>query len=283
MKPKGQTTEHDSEEYKPKHVGYRLTLREIDTDRELWGLRVSGLRLWLMGMIVVTVIAVVLGAVVLGTPLSYLLPGYLKPEERHSHVTNTLRIDSLQEMMDVQSAYLRNIAAIMHDEIAVDSVEAGARRLITPVTDTLIAASENEKQFVKSWEERERYSLNVLTPVASDRMTMVRPVPMGRVDTVITDDYMPQMLIAAPKGSAVGTIYAGTVIGTGYDVTGGYNVTVQHAGEFVSVYSGLASLMAETGDKIRSGQAVGRSGDRRVGVTIWHRGAAVDPRVLLPY
>lgn len=259
---------------------YRLTFTNENTFNTVWSVKLSRFRVWLLAIAALAAIVGVLALLFLGTPLSALLPGYLKPEERHNHVSNTLRIDSLQDVMDTRNLYMANLQAILTDGISPDSIRT-ADSLAT-VTDTLIATSKKEQAFTRAWEERERYNLSVVTPMAAKAMSFFKPATNAVADTTQAT----LLRLTVPRKSNVTSIHSGLVIDQNYEPGQGYSLIIQHPNDFISRYSQMSDVFVRKGDRIKRGQAIGLSSTRPqtpLGVEIWHKGTAARPAQLLGY
>jgi nucleoside recognition membrane protein YjiH len=72
----------------------------------------------------VTVIFLVAAIIIAFTPLRNYLPGYMNSEVRAQIVSNALRADSLQKMLERQKLYIMNIQDIFSGKIQVDTVQS---------------------------------------------------------------------------------------------------------------------------------------------------------------
>ena len=143
---------------------YRLTIHNENKLENVLGFYISPL--WVIISLVLSflLVAGILYLVVVFTPVGNLLPrqskGITKEITTGGNISNDLigcnmRVDSLLHEVKKQELYLANIRAIINDEITIDSLE---NSLISIPPDSInIESSELEMQFVKEWEERERY------------------------------------------------------------------------------------------------------------------------------
>lgn len=85
---------------------YKLTVTNENTLEEVVGIHVSKLNglSWLLSA--VTVIFLVAAIIIAFTPLRNYLPGYMNSEVRAQIVSNALRADSLQKMLERQKLYI---------------------------------------------------------------------------------------------------------------------------------------------------------------------------------
>lgn len=255
---------------------YRLTFINENTFNAVWSLRLSRTRAWLLGGLSLAAFIALIVALLWLTPLGNYLPGYMKPEQRRNSVESALRVDSLLVRSQQNNAWLTNVRAIL--EGTTDTVETAIEPLSG--SDTLLTASEAERNFVEAWTDRERFNLSVITPVVSSSMAFIPPVNAA----MAADSATTTLNMLAPRHAPVVAIYAGTVIDVHTDIPSGtQSVIIQHPNDFISRTDGLSDVMVTTGRKIPTGQAIGRTdATGRLSITIWHDGTPIDPRTLLP-
>ncbi len=253
---------------------YRLTFVNENTFNAVWSLKLSRAKVWALSAVCVASIAALGLVVVVGTPLSVLLPGYLKPSQRQTSVESVLRVDSLLGVVENRRIYVDNLLSVLTDSSA--SV-AAADTVVAEVGDTLMTATENEREFVRSWAERERNSLSVLTPVVAEGMLFRVPA----VGAGLNDD---ESDLVVARGATVGAINDGTVAACVVDAsTGRFTVVVQHVNDFLSVTSGLQTVFVKSGARVLSGQAIGTAGpDGVLPLSIWHDGRRIRLTAVLP-
>jgi murein DD-endopeptidase MepM/ murein hydrolase activator NlpD len=91
-------------------------------------------------------------------------------------------------------------------------------------------------------------------------------------------------IVTKPKALVL-AVLDGTVIFTGWTMETGFVIEVQHPNNIVSIYKHNASLLRETGDLVRAGEAISVVGDSGEMYTtgphlhfeIWYKGSPLDP------
>lgn len=258
---------------------YRLTFVNENTFNAVWSVKLSRTKVWALTLVTVASLAALILIVITATPLSVLLPGYLKPAQRAEHVNNSLRVDSLARAMAVNDAYIANISRILGGE--ADSIDIADTAAPTSVADTLMETTDAERAFVEKWNSRERYTLSVLTPLAAETMSFHRPVATAGMDTVTERGAVTTLEMTPPRGSAVSTVTSGTVTAVWLDMAGDYAVAVQHPNNFTSVTSGLSDVTVEPGRRLQSGEALGRTDGRPLRLNLWLDGVSINPLSVL--
>lgn len=256
---------------------YRLIFVNDNTLNTVWTLRLSRAKVWGLSAVCVAAIAALVVCVVVASPVSYLLPGYMRPEQRRTTVDNTLRVDSLLASAEEHQRYIDNIIGLLSGE-AGDTVAAATEEALSETSDTLMRATDNERAFVESWLDRERGNLSVLTPIVAEGMMFRSPA----VGVAVPADEGSGLI--APGNAAIVAIQDGMTVDVRVDAsTGRSSVVIQHANDFLSVYGGLTRVTASPGRRVVSGQVIGAVGsDGRLELSVWHQGRRVALSRLLP-
>ena len=263
---------------------YKLTITNEDTLEEIVGIHVSKLNGVSVLLSAVTVIFLITAVIIAFTPLKNYLPGYMNKEVREQVVTNALRADSLQWLMERQRMYIMNIQDIVSGSVKADSVHS-IDSLTIVRSEELMERTQAEDEFRKQYEESERYNLTSLDNAqAITGLMFVRPTRgMLSSEFDANKKHFGIDVAASPNESVLATL-DGTVVLATYTADTGYLIQVQHAQNLVSVYKHCGSLLKQVGDVVKAGEAialVGNTGEKTTGphlhFEIWNRGRALDP------
>ena len=263
---------------------YKLTVTNEDTLEEIVGIHVSKLNGVSVLLSVVTVVFLVTSLIIAFTPLKNYLPGYMNTEVRQQVVTNALRADSLQWVLERQRMYIMNIQDIISGNVKVDSVSS-IDSLTTARSEELMERTQAEEEFRKQYEETERYNLTTIDNApAVTGLIFFRPT-RGILSSGFDANkkHFGIDIAASPNESVLATL-DGTVILATYTADTGYLIQVQHSQNLISVYKHCGSLLKKVGDTVKAGEAialVGNTGEKTTGphlhFEIWNRGRALDP------
>ena len=263
---------------------YKLTITNEDTLEEIVGIHVSKLNGVSVLLSAVTVIFLITAVIIAFTPLKNYLPGYMNKEVREQAVTNALRADSLQWLMERQRMYIMNIQDIVSGSVKADSVHS-IDSLTVVRSEELMERTQAEDEFRKLYEESERYNLTSLDNAqAITGLMFVRPTRgMLSSEFDANKKHFGIDVAASPNESVLATL-DGTVVLATYTADTGYLIQVQHAQNLVSVYKHCGILLKQVGDVVKAGEAialVGNTGEKTTGphlhFEIWNRGRALDP------
>lgn len=272
---------------------YRLTIHNENKLDDVRGFYISPLRIILSLFISFMLVASVLFLIIVYTPVGSMLPGYVNKGEKDKIVSNSLRVDSLMHEIEKQDAYLANIRAIMNGDITLDSL----KNFPQPVsnTDFSIEKTEIEAEFVKNWEEREKYNLTsqAASVAALQELNLFRPTKgeiMKRFDPN-TDHY--GVDIAEVAGENIVAIHDGVVVFSDYTANDGYTIVLQHRENLISIYRNCYRLLKQVGDKVYGGEVIGtlsngsgeKSGKKNefLHLELWHRGKPLDPNIYIAF
>lgn len=232
----------------------------------------------------VIAVAAITAVLLFHSPLKTLMPGYVNPMMRKQIVESSLRIDSLNEAVMRHQQYVTNIQSILRGDLKVDSINTLDSLTVLRSAD-LVERTERETEFVLRYENEEKY--NLTAPVQKNEMDKLHFSPPLR--GMIVTPFAPSRLnfgvdVASTNEHNVNAVLDGTILMSGYTANNGYVVIIQHAGNLVTVYKHLDSILKRESTKIKAGEAVGTIGtkDRAQGdpflhFELWHKGTALDP------
>lgn len=277
--------------WKRLHFKYRLTILNENTLEEIWKLRVSmfnGVMLYLASFIVLMIISSV---IIISTPLRNYLPGYLDSEIREQAISVAIQADSLEQKQKYQEAYIQNIKDIFDGKI--ESVaESTVDTVMISTNDKSLQRSDKEKKFRSEYEESEKYNLSTISTneaAVSEGVTFFRPVK-GVVSSKFNLPARYYGVQIVPAGESVLATLEGSVMYAGYDPeTNKYMIQLQHKNGFTSIYKGVSMLLKKTGDKVRTGEAIGLmstddSKDKKnLQFELWYKGNPVNPELYISF
>lgn len=259
---------------------YRLTVEDEAHLSRVVNVRLSP---WLAcsGVLLVLALLTMLAiAIIMYTPLKTLLPGYLPPQERQATMDDVLKVDSLQQLYEINESYLQNVLTLLDtDRSAGDSVKSASMTVKTS-GDSLLTASRREKEFRQMMDERERFNLSILAPLAADGMVFRDPAPGYAFARGSENERVASVIL--PQNELVHSLTDGVVTDVHYSPAGGNVVIIQHANGFLSRWSRLGLPLVEEGQEVSAGEVIAppNSGTGRtstVTLEIWRNGTRLIP------
>lgn len=275
--------------WKKMRFKYKLSFLNENTLEEVFTLRLSRLSGILTLVVFAAFLIALTATVIIKTPIRNYLPGYLDSEIRQEMIDNALRTDSIQEQLSIQSKYLNNVTAILRGDMQVDQVRKQVHKADSATNNSNINLDKSKQtaEFVRNYEEEEKYNLNVMqkSQPHPDNIFFYKPVKGVISSTFDIQEKHYGIDIAAKLKEPVLTTMKGTVVYAGFDANFGYVIHVQHPNGFISVYKHNALLLKKEGDEVNSGDVialVGNTGNLSTGehlhFELWYKGKAVDPR-----
>lgn len=261
---------------------YRLILEDESHLQTVASRRFKPWQFWLGLVILFLVFLLISGMILSLTPLRTLLPGYMKGEQRSETVESMLRLDSLESSYAANQAFIDNYFKVLDTNRTPTDSASIAPTDHELTADSLQGAGVREKQFVSQMEERERFNISVLAPLAADGL-MFSPVAS---DGIYSEEgkLSEAPIVLLPNESGIRSVADGSVIALYYSpAERGYVIVVQHARGFVSSYTHVGTPLTSVGDAVQSGQMVALApkpdskGRRYITVRMWHNGVAVTP------
>ena len=239
--------------------------------------------LYALGMVLL--VAAITVSLLFYTPLKRLMPGYVSPDVRRQIVESSLRIDSLSNAVQRQRLYVMNIQDILRGEVKMDTVST-IDSLTVLRSEDLMERTEREKEFVRKYEENEKYNLTTQALRKSEMENLHFYPPMrGMLAAAFNPDKLHFGIdVAATNDKNVCAVLDGTVLMSGYTANNGYVAVVQHVGNLVTVYRHLSTLFTSEGAKVKAGEVLGVAGTQGdkmpkpyLHFELWHKGTALDP------
>lgn len=271
--------------WKKLRFSYKLTIFNEHTLEQVLMFRISRLTVILSMLIAVLIIGALTIYLITRTPLRRTLPGYVSPEMRSQIVDNALAVDSLTRIVNINKAYLDNLANIFSGNIPLDSIDINSKQTLqTYSIDSLLPASNATNSFLRKYAEEGKYTLDVFNQNVADNLIFYPPVK-GRV----TQTYNPQrrifgIRITPPRQSPVAAVLDGTVIATYFTAEEGYVIEVQHNNNYISIYRCNDRLLKSVGQKVSEGENIAISGNLIEGkirpyveFQLWHQGVPLNP------
>ena len=271
--------------WKKLRFSYKLTIFNEHTLEQVLMFRISRLTVILSMLIAVLIIGALTIYLITRTPLRRTLPGYVSPEMRSQIVDNALAVDSLARIVNINKAYLDNLANIFSGNIPLDSIDINSEQTLqTYSIDSLLPASNATNSFLRKYAEEGKYTLDVFNQNVADNLIFYPPVK-GRV----TQTYNPQrrifgIRITPPRQSPVAAVLDGTVIATYFTAEEGYIIEVQHNNNYISIYRCNDRLLKSVGQKVSEGENIAISGNLIEGkirpyveFQLWHQGVPLNP------
>lgn len=267
---------------------YRFSVINDTTFEETWRVRLTKYNAFLLITSLVLFIITATTCLIAFTNLREFIPGYPDVIMRRNILMSAIRLDSLENELELRDKYFSNLNAIISGNEPVDlySVQDTSRTY----KSISFRNSPEDSALRANVEAEEKFSLN-LGPSSPESATSlaglhffppVKGIISARFD--LRTKHFGTDIVTKPK-STVSAVLDGTVILTGWTMETGYVIQIQHPNNIVSVYKHNESLLKETGDLVRAGEPISVIGDSgelytsgpHLHFELWYKGTPLDP------
>lgn len=258
---------------------YNIIVENVRKLEEVTRIRLSGFSL-VAGLCAVAIFFIGIGALLMWlTPLNRKLPGFMSQSNREESLMLMLRVDSLQDAFEMNQRYLANLESVFDtSRQPTDSVNTTGSTANALPLDSLQQASDNEKAFVKNMNEKERFNLSVLSPLAADGLIFSHPADGGIISGEPKKSYT--LRVIPPVGIGINAITDGIVVDSHADADGTYTVLIQHPKGFLSKYGKLGQPLVTVGTSVVGGQRLSeavKGHQRYAEINLWRNGTPLYP------
>lgn len=267
---------------------FRFSVTNDTSFEEVWRIRLTKYNAFLLITSLIFFIIISTSLLIAFTNLREFIPGYPDVIMRRNILLSAIRLDSLERELELRDKYFANLNSIISGKPPTEVYTL--RDTSRNYNSIKFNVSPEDSALRAQIEDENRYNLS-LGPIAPESVTSlaglhffppVKGIVSGKFDLVAK--HFGTDIVARPN-SPVGAILDGTVIFTGWTMETGYVIEVQHSNNIVSVYKHNASLLKETGDLVRTGEAIAVIGDSgelytsgpHLHFEIWYKGSPLDP------
>src|SRR5665647_1012927 len=267
---------------------YRFSVINDHTFEEVWRIVLTRYNAFLLITFILLFLVWGTSTLISFTNLREFIPGYPDVTMRRNILMSAIRLDSLDRELALRDKYFKNLNSIISGNQPVEII---ARQDTTKNYKAIKFSSPPEDSTLRARvENEERYNLT-LGPSSSESVSSlagmhffapVKGIISGRYD-VRTKHFGTD--IVTKEKALICAALDGTVIFTGWTMETGFVIEVQHPNNIVSVYKHNASLLKETGDLVRAGDAISIVGDSgelytsgpHLHFEVWYKGSPLDP------
>ena len=267
---------------------YRFSVINDHTLEEVWRIILTRYNAFLLITFIVLFIIWGTSTLITFTNLREFIPGYPDVTMRRNILLSAIRLDSLDRELKLRDKYFDNLNAIISGN---QPVTQSIRQDTTKnYKDIKFNTSPEEATLRARVENEDRYNLS-LGPSAPESISglanlhffpPVKGIVSGRYE--VKTKHFGTDIVTKPR-AIVSSVLDGTVIFTGWTMETGFVIEVQHSNNIISLYKHNASLLKETGDLVRAGEAISIVGDSgelyttgpHLHFEIWYKGSPLDP------
>lgn len=264
---------------------YRVSILNENTLEESWHVRLSRISVFMFGSAFVFLTFIILTILIFTTPISRYLPGYGDSGNRSKIIQSSMQADSLVRQIELQRGYVDILKGIITGKIKPDSIASLDSVELKEKARVFLEKSENEKDFIKKYEEEEKYNLASIDAKPNENMYVFFRPTRGVISTSfnLAEQQYGINLITSSNESVV-SVLGGTVVYAAFTFDFGWVIQVQHENNYLSVYKNNTRLLKKVGDEVKAGESIAITGDATGKNTgsqfyfeLWKQGKAVNP------
>jgi len=270
---------------------YRLVILNEDTFEERISFKIN--RLYTIAVVIIAsfIIIALTSLLIVYTPLKSYIPGYTTTDFRTEATKLNIKIDSLQNVVQIKSAYFESLRKVLKgetDTIIFNKDSLDNSKLPTVTRSELMPS---KKDSLLRAEVQQADKFNVFEQaIFQGNFTLFPPVT-----GIISDGFDPKTKhyavdIATDKNESVKSVADGRVIFSEWTAQTGYVIIIEHQFSLISVYKHNASLLKNQGDFVTSGEVIaltGNTGELSTGThlhfELWSDGNPINPEEFINF
>jgi murein DD-endopeptidase MepM/ murein hydrolase activator NlpD len=261
----------------------RLTLIDDDTLREFWHIHVSGLGVFTVLFLMFLLTIGILSLLIVYTPFRNILPGY-SASLRQEIIEESMRIDSLQHTLDLQTQYIGVVRDVMAGEVHTDTVVSLDSLQIIMQEQLLEAKSEVTEAFIAEYEARERDNLLLFdAPITTPVFSLFTPAHGVVIESFAPHEGKHGVKIQTPNKENICATLDGTIVYVDGEENETNTVMVLHQ-SYLSVYRNVGRLLCHVGDAVQTGQTIAIVQDGTpFTFELWKQGQEINPEEIIAF
>ncbi|NDP19468.1 MAG: M23 family metallopeptidase [Paludibacter sp.] len=268
---------------------YRVSILNENTLEESWHVRLSRFSVFVYGTTFVFLTFIILTVLIFATPISQYLPGYGDSGNRTKIIQNSMQTDSLVKQIELQRGYVDILKGIITGNIKPDSIASLDSVELKEKARVFLEKSNREKDFVKNYEEDEKYSLASIDAKPNENMYVFFRPTRGVISSKfnLSEQHFGVNLITSSNESVV-SVLGGTVVYAEFTFDYGWVIQVQHENNYLSIYKNNTRLLKKVGDEVKAGESIAITGEAAVKnkgsqfyFELWKQGKPINPEEVI--
>lgn len=283
-----------------KQGGKKVTVLIIPGDRvrapDQFIVRPALLRL--VVVLTVLVCAAVSFAAVVFTPVADWVRGWDTKSMREEAITNAIRIEQLEDSLQVQREY----AALLGSLVGAEPTTGDVGETASPSAGPTVESGPLHAPLSPDWTDHDQPALPVermpaitvsvpsIASAAREYLSGLQLPFRPPVEGFVTRRFDARtghfaVDIAVEAGTIVQSVGDGHVIVADWGYDGGWTIGIQHADGYVTVYKHNDRLLKRVGERVLDREPVAISGNSgeitsgpHIHFELWHEGLAQDPQ-----
>ena len=266
---------------------YRFAIYNDKTFEEVWRIRMTRYNGFLLLVFLVLFIVGITVVLISFTNLREFIPGYPDGNTRRNIIMNALRLDSLENELELRDQYFENLNAIISGREPLDRV--AGQDTTANYEDITFNNSAEDSLLRLQVEQEEQYNLTFMADYSESNVNLSNIHFFPPVKGIVSGNFNPRTKhfgtdIVTSSKAVVSATLDGTIMFTGWTMETGWVIQIQHSNNLISVYKHNATLLKDAGDTVVAGEGIAVVGDSgelytsgpHLHFEIWYNGEAVN-------
>lgn len=267
---------------------YRFQVVEEETYKVKFVFLLSRLNVFVLVSTVFVSFFLFIFCLIAYTPIKQYVPGFAGLEESKEVIKLKIKTEKLSDEMSQKQMYLDNLLSIVNGGTGLPTKKGKQGEVISKDSIDIELNSKNITKLREEVENRDKY--NVVEIIKPKQSEIEGEFFFKPCNGVLSSRFNPSeghfgVDIAAPMNVTVKAVLDGVVVFSGFAISTGYSIILQHDNQMLSVYKHNSESLVKVGKQVKAGDVialVGNSGEETSGphlhFEIWLNGKSINPQ-----
>ncbi len=268
---------------------YRLVILNDSSFEEKFSLRLTPGGILIMVSAITIVMSFLVVSLIAFTPFREYIPGYADVSNQKELIKLSVKVDSMEYLMDAKNWYIDNLNNVLSGNISPD--DSKLNRDSSKKYQNLnvnVKPSKNDSELRKEIESQDKFSLtlgNKNNATGISGYFFFSPVKGMITHSFNMAEGHFGVDVAAKENEFIKAVLDGTVVFSGWTANDGYVIQLQHGNNLMSVYKHNSDLTKNVGDHVKAGEPIaiiGNTGESSTSThlhfELWYNGTPVNPQ-----
>ena len=267
---------------------YRLVILNDSSFEEKFSLRLSPGGILILVSAITIVMSFVVISLIAFTPFREYIPGYGDVSNQKELIKLSVKVDSMEYVMDAKNWYIDNLNNVLNGNISPDEtkLDRDSSKKYQNV-NVNVKPSKNDSVLRQEIESQDKFSLTLGNKNATgiSGYFFFSPVKGMITHSFNMAERHYGVDVAAKENEFIKAVLDGTVVFAGWTANDGYVIQLQHGNNLMSVYKHNSDLTKNVGDHVKAGEPIaiiGNTGESSTSThlhfELWYNGTPVNPQ-----
>ena len=266
---------------------YRLVILNDSSFEEKFSLRLTPGGILILISAITIVMSFLVTSLIAFTPFREYIPGYGDVSNQKELIRLSVKVDSMEYLMDAKNWYIDNLNNVLNGNISPDDSKLD-RDSSKKYQNVNVKPSKNDSDLRKEIESQDKFSLTLGNKNGATGISgyfFFSPVKGMITHSFNMAEGHFGVDVAAKENEFIKAVLDGTVVFSGWTANDGYVIQLQHGNNLMSVYKHNSDLTKNVGDHVKAGEPIALIGNTGESSTsthlhfeLWYNGTPVNPQ-----